>query len=78
MLKPILHQGACFLEHDPVFEQLRRTRYDYEFLLACQQRVRGLVRCLPPLAGAALHAAKLSGAPLTALAISALEAQLQQ
>jgi hypothetical protein len=32
---------------------------------------------LPPAAGAALYAAKLSGAPLSKQAISALEAQLR-
>jgi N-acetylglucosamine kinase-like BadF-type ATPase len=66
----VSYSGSMFESHDlllvPLREALATPTRSYSFLVAR----------LPPDAGAAVHAAKLSGKPLDAASIAALEAQL--
>ena len=63
--------GGMFQQRD-----LLLTRFQSK-LAAERGRYRVVAPRLPPAAGAALYAAKLSGAPLSAQAVGALEAQLR-
>lgn len=67
---PVSYSGGLFQLRDLLLEPLEAT------LVRRAQRYRLLAARLPPEAGAALQAARLSGAPLSAPSIAALEAAL--
>jgi len=67
----VSYSGGLFQQRD-----LLLTRFQSKLAIA-GNRYRVAAPRLPPAAGAALYAAKLSGAPLSVQAISALEAQLR-
>ncbi|HYC10974.1 MAG TPA: BadF/BadG/BcrA/BcrD ATPase family protein, partial [Steroidobacteraceae bacterium] len=71
MRLPVSYSGSLFQLRDlllvPLQTSLTSRSRKYSFVAAR----------LPPDAGAALHAAKLGGAPLAAGSVAALEAQLQ-
>jgi N-acetylglucosamine kinase-like BadF-type ATPase len=66
------YSGGMFQQRDLLLAQLQSK------LAVDSRRYRVVAPRLPPAAGAALYAAKLSGAPLSAAAVSALEAQLRK
>jgi N-acetylglucosamine kinase-like BadF-type ATPase len=67
----VSHSGGMFQQRDLLLARL-------QLKLAMEgRRYRLVAPRLPPAAGAALYAAKLSGAPLLAQAVNALEAQLR-
>lgn len=65
----VSYSGGMFQQREPL---LRRVQ---TMLESNGQPYRVLVPRLPPVAGAVLYAARLSGAPLSAQAVAALEAQ---
>jgi N-acetylglucosamine kinase-like BadF-type ATPase len=68
----VSYSGGMFQRHEPLLASLRAA------LANPARNYRFLAARLPPNAGAALHAAKLSGTPLEAESIAALGAQVQQ
>jgi N-acetylglucosamine kinase-like BadF-type ATPase len=68
---PVSYSGGMFQQRDLLLVRLQSK------LAINGRRYRMMAPRLPPVAGAALYAAKLNGAPLGAQAISALEAQLR-
>lgn len=69
---PVSYSGGMFAQSEPLLSALRRE------LATPPGRYRLIAPRLPPDAGAALYAAKLSGAPLSPAAIAALEAKLRK
>ena len=67
---PVSYSGGMFQERDLLLARLQSK------LATGGGRYRVVAPRLPPAAGAALYAAKLSGAPLAAFAVSVLEALL--
>jgi N-acetylglucosamine kinase-like BadF-type ATPase len=68
----VSYSGGMFLQRDLLLARLQSK-------LAMEgRRYRMVAPRLPPAAGAALYAAKLSGAPLLSPAVSTLEAQLRE
>lgn len=68
---PVSYSGGMFAQSEQLLGALRRE------LGAVPGRYRLVAPRLPPAAGAALYAAKLSGSPLSHAAIAALEATLR-
>lgn len=68
----VSYSGGMFQQRDLLLGRLQSK------LAMDGRRYRVVAPRLPPAAGAALYAAKLSGAPLLAPAVSALEAQLRK
>jgi N-acetylglucosamine kinase-like BadF-type ATPase len=68
----VSYSGGMFQQRDLLLARLQSK------LAMDGRRYRVVAPRLPPAAGAALYAAKLSGAPLLAPAVSALEAQLRK
>jgi N-acetylglucosamine kinase-like BadF-type ATPase len=69
---PVSYSGGLFQQKDLLLAPLQSK------LAMDGRRYRVLAPRLPPAAGAALYAAKLSGAPLTSAAIETLEQRLRQ
>ena len=69
---PVSYSGGMFQERDLLLARLQSK------LTTDGGRYRVVAPRLPPAAGAALYAAKLSGAPLAGSAVSALEALLAE
>jgi N-acetylglucosamine kinase-like BadF-type ATPase len=68
---PVSYSGGMFQQRDLLLGRLQSV------LTMNADRYRVVAPRLPPAAGAALYAARLGGAPLSDLAISALELQLR-
>jgi N-acetylglucosamine kinase-like BadF-type ATPase len=69
---PVSYSGGMFAQSEMLLSALRLE------LASPPGRYRPVAPRLPPDAGAALYAAKLSGSPLSAAAIATLEARLRQ
>jgi N-acetylglucosamine kinase-like BadF-type ATPase len=68
----VSYQGGMFQQRDLLLARLQSK------LATDDRQYRFVAPRLPPVAGAALYAAKLSGAPLAGSAVNALEAQLAE
>jgi N-acetylglucosamine kinase-like BadF-type ATPase len=68
----VSYSGGMFEPHELLLAELRAA------LSSAPRNYRFLAARLPPDAGAALHAAKLSGTPLDAASVAALESQVRK